>query len=161
MSQAIISCSLCKSLMSWPPTHGLSPYIPLSVYFYKNRPCSFTQSPVVCALFQDLLTEFEYIMSDTMIWSSVYHISTTQPSEVLCMMWNFPTPSRANVASYDNKWYLYSNLIMICVQVLKETLIRHGFIFESDTDTEVIPKLAKFVFDKARDGEGSMLYILQ
>ncbi|KAM0871084.1 hypothetical protein ACQ4PT_039619 [Festuca glaucescens] len=38
--------------------------------------------------------------------------------------------------------------------VLKETLIRHGFRFESDTDTEVIPKLAKFVFDKARDGEG-------
>jgi glucosamine--fructose-6-phosphate aminotransferase (isomerizing) len=45
---------------------------------------------------------------------------------------------------------------MLCVQVLKETLIRHGFIFESDTDTEVIPKLAKFVFDKARDGEGIM-----
>lgn len=33
-------------------------------------------------------------------------------------------------------------------QVLKETLLRHGFQFESDTDTEVIPKLAKFVFDK-------------
>ncbi|URE33191.1 SIS domain [Musa troglodytarum] len=37
--------------------------------------------------------------------------------------------------------------------VLKETLIRHGFTFESETDTEVIPKLAKFVFDKARDEE--------
>ncbi len=33
------------------------------------------------------------------------------------------------------------------VQVLKETLVRHGFVFESDTDTEVIPKLAKFVYD--------------
>ena len=40
------------------------------------------------------------------------------------------------------------------LQVLKETLIRHGFTFESDTDTEVIPKLAKFVFDKARDEGG-------
>lgn len=40
------------------------------------------------------------------------------------------------------------------LQVLKETLIRHGFTFESETDTEVIPKLAKFVFDKARDEEG-------
>lgn len=36
-------------------------------------------------------------------------------------------------------------------QVLKETLVRHGFTFESDTDTEVIPKLAKFVFDKANE----------
>lgn len=41
------------------------------------------------------------------------------------------------------------------LQVLKETLIRHGFTFESETDTEVIPKLAKFLFDKANDGEGS------
>ncbi|KAH9326597.1 hypothetical protein KI387_006775 [Taxus chinensis] len=44
--------------------------------------------------------------------------------------------------------------------VLKETLLRHGFEFESDTDTEVIPKLAKFVFDtlteqKMKDGKDS------
>jgi glutamine---fructose-6-phosphate transaminase (isomerizing) len=42
------------------------------------------------------------------------------------------------------------------VQVLKETLTRHGFTFESDTDTEVIPKLAKFVFDKSHDEQGSV-----
>ena len=42
-------------------------------------------------------------------------------------------------------------------QVLKETLTRHGFTFESETDTEVIPKLAKFVFDKAREGIAFML----
>ena len=53
----------------------------------------------------------------------------------------------------------HSNLIFgVSVQILKETLVRHGFTFESDTDTEVIPKLAKFVFDQARDGEGIMLY---
>lgn len=40
-------------------------------------------------------------------------------------------------------------------QVLKETLVRHGFTFESETDTEVIPKLAKFVFDKANEVEGN------
>ncbi|KAA8520210.1 hypothetical protein F0562_014466 [Nyssa sinensis] len=34
---------------------------------------------------------------------------------------------------------------------LKETFVRHGFTFESKTDTEVIPKLAKFVFDKANE----------
>ena len=44
-------------------------------------------------------------------------------------------------------------MILYCSlrQVLKETLVRHGFTFESDTDTEVIPKLAKFVFDKANE----------
>ena len=40
---------------------------------------------------------------------------------------------------------------MCGLQVLKETLLRHGFTFESETDTEVIPKLAKFVFDKANE----------
>jgi hypothetical protein len=35
----------------------------------------------------------------------------------------------------------------------------HGFIFESDTDTEVIPKLAKFVFDKAHDEKGIDLFL--
>lgn len=44
---------------------------------------------------------------------------------------------------------------MLCVQVLKETLLRHGFTFESETDTEVIPKLAKFVYDKANEAAGT------
>lgn len=43
-------------------------------------------------------------------------------------------------------------LLFFFLKVLKETLIRHGFTFESNTDTEVIPKLAKFVFDQAREG---------
>ena len=47
------------------------------------------------------------------------------------------------------------------MQVLKETLTRHGFTFESDTDTEVIPKLAKFVFDKSHDEEGTAFFILE
>ncbi|KAI9114077.1 hypothetical protein K1719_014727 [Acacia pycnantha] len=33
--------------------------------------------------------------------------------------------------------------LLFFFEVLKETLIRHGFTFESETDTEVIPKLAK------------------
>lgn len=44
-----------------------------------------------------------------------------------------------------------SHYSLLYIQVLKETLIRHGFTFESETDTEVIPKLAKFVFDKANE----------
>ena len=51
------------------------------------------------------------------------------------------------------------------VKVLKETLLRHGFEFESETDTEVIPKLAKFVYDSlqeenAGNGHGEFLWIL-
>lgn len=40
--------------------------------------------------------------------------------------------------------------------MLKETLLRHGFAFESETDTEVIPKLAKFIFDNMNE-EGIVL----
>ncbi|KAL6495724.1 Glutamine--fructose-6-phosphate aminotransferase [isomerizing] 2 [Orobanche gracilis] len=43
--------------------------------------------------------------------------------------------------------------------VLKETLVRHGFTFESETDTEVIPKLSKFVFDNANEeGDKSVTF---
>jgi glucosamine--fructose-6-phosphate aminotransferase (isomerizing) len=28
------------------------------------------------------------------------------------------------------------------------TALRHGYVFESETDTEVIPKLTKYLFDK-------------
>ncbi|KAH7278864.1 hypothetical protein KP509_38G060200 [Ceratopteris richardii] len=38
---------------------------------------------------------------------------------------------------------------------LKETLLKYGFHFESDTDTEVIPKLAKFVHDSLNEDLGS------
>ncbi|KAJ0456222.1 putative nucleophile aminohydrolase [Helianthus annuus] len=36
--------------------------------------------------------------------------------------------------------------------VLQQSLLEQGFTFESDTDTEVIPKLEKFVFDKEIEG---------
>lgn len=53
-----------------------------------------------------------------------------------------------SVIAYDPIYHTFS----LHVQVLKETLLRHGFTFESDTDTEVIPKLAKYVFDQANEG---------
>ncbi|KAM7476762.1 hypothetical protein LguiB_024005 [Lonicera macranthoides] len=52
-----------------------------------------------------------------------------------------------------NEFVVVHNGVITNYEVLKETLIRHGFIFESETDTEVIPKLAKFVFDKAHEGD--------
>lgn len=47
----------------------------------------------------------------------------------------------------DNEFLVVHNGIITNYLVLKETLLRHGFEFESDTDTEVIAKLAKFVYD--------------
>ncbi|KAL5994829.1 Glutamine--fructose-6-phosphate aminotransferase [isomerizing] 2 [Asimina triloba] len=67
-----------------------------------------------------------------------------------------PSPRNGHPQSSGagNDFLVVHNGIITNYEVLKETLIRHGFTFESDTDTEVIPKLAKFVFDKANDGEG-------
>jgi len=46
------------------------------------------------------------------------------------------------------------NGIITNYKALKETLVRKGFTFESDTDTEVVPKLCKFVYDRlAKEGE--------
>ncbi|XP_047087520.1 glutamine--fructose-6-phosphate aminotransferase [isomerizing] 1-like isoform X1 [Lolium rigidum] len=69
-----------------------------------------------------------------------------------------PKNSHPQSSGAGDEFLVVHNGIITNYEVLKETLIRHGFIFESDTDTEVIPKLAKFVFDKARDGEGDMTF---
>ncbi|XP_004492849.1 glutamine--fructose-6-phosphate aminotransferase [isomerizing] 1 isoform X1 [Cicer arietinum] len=50
-----------------------------------------------------------------------------------------------------NEFMVVHNGVITNYEVLKATLLRHGFIFESETDTEVIPKLAKFVYDKATE----------
>ncbi|KAI9079484.1 hypothetical protein K1719_038566 [Acacia pycnantha] len=53
----------------------------------------------------------------------------------------------------DEPTCFFGLFLLFFFEVLKETLLRHGFTFESETDTEVIPKLAKFVFDKANEAE--------
>ncbi|CAA6669157.1 unnamed protein product [Spirodela intermedia] len=68
-----------------------------------------------------------------------------------------PRNSHPQTSGEYNEFLVVHNGIITNYEVLKETLIRHGFIFESDTDTEVIPKLAKFVFDKAHDGDGDQM----
>ncbi|ERM98196.1 glutamine--fructose-6-phosphate aminotransferase [isomerizing] 2 isoform X1 [Amborella trichopoda] len=70
-----------------------------------------------------------------------------------------PRNSHPQSSGAGNAFLVVHNGIITNYAVLKETLIRHGFEFESETDTEVIPKLAKFVFDKlmehkADDAEG-------
>ncbi|CAH2080454.1 unnamed protein product [Thlaspi arvense] len=56
------------------------------------------------------------------------------------------------MSSHQGLFVVESSLsVRVLMQVLKETLLRQRFTFESETDTEVIPKLAKFVFDKANE----------
>ncbi|KAJ0985263.1 hypothetical protein J5N97_003619 [Dioscorea zingiberensis] len=64
-----------------------------------------------------------------------------------------PSPRNSHPQSSGtwNEFIVVHNGIITNYEVLKETLIRNGFTFESETDTEVIPKLAKFVFDKAHE----------
>ncbi|KAL8171493.1 hypothetical protein V2J09_023297 [Rumex salicifolius] len=62
-----------------------------------------------------------------------------------------PRNSHPQTSGPENDFVVVHNGVITNYQVLKETLTRHGFTFESETDTEVIPKLAKFVFDKANE----------
>ncbi|XP_062159408.1 glutamine--fructose-6-phosphate aminotransferase [isomerizing] 1 [Alnus glutinosa] len=63
-----------------------------------------------------------------------------------------PRNSHPQSSGDGNEFLVVHNGVITNYEVLKETLVRHGFTFESETDTEVIPKLAKFVFDKATEG---------
>ncbi|VAH92801.1 unnamed protein product [Triticum turgidum subsp. durum] len=69
-----------------------------------------------------------------------------------------PKNSHPQSSGTGDEFLVVHNGIITNYEILKETLIRHGFTFVSDTDTEVIPKLAKFVFDQACDGEGDMTF---
>ncbi|CAO2817367.1 unnamed protein product [Amaranthus hypochondriacus] len=64
-----------------------------------------------------------------------------------------PKNSHPQTSGPENEFVVVHNGVITNYEVLKETLMRHGFTFESDTDTEVIPKLAKYVFDKANEGQ--------
>ncbi|KAL3832967.1 hypothetical protein ACJIZ3_007703 [Penstemon smallii] len=71
-----------------------------------------------------------------------------------------PSPENSHPQTSDsgNEFLVVHNGIITNYEVLKETLLRHGFTFESETDTEVIPKLAKFVFDNANE-EGNQVVL--
>lgn len=66
-----------------------------------------------------------------------------------------PRNSHPQSSGAGNDFLVVHNGVITNYEVLKQSLLRHGYTFESETDTEVIPKLAKFVFDKANEeGEG-------
>lgn len=69
-----------------------------------------------------------------------------------------PRNSHPQSSGAGDEFLVVHNGIITNYEVLKETLTRHGFTFESDTDTEVIPKLAKFVFDKSHDEQGDVTF---
>ncbi|GJM88092.1 hypothetical protein PR202_ga04117 [Eleusine coracana subsp. coracana] len=69
-----------------------------------------------------------------------------------------PRNSHPQSSGAGDEFLVVHNGIITNYEVLKETLTRHGFIFVSDTDTEVIPKLAKFVFDQAHDEKGDVTF---
>ena len=56
--------------------------------------------------------------------------------------------SHPHTSDTTNEFLVVHNGIITNHQPLKEMLQRKGFAFESDTDTEVIPKLTKYFFDK-------------
>ncbi|KAK9156549.1 hypothetical protein Scep_003123 [Stephania cephalantha] len=62
-----------------------------------------------------------------------------------------PRNSHPQSSGPANEFLVVHNGVITNYEVLKETLVRHGFTFESETDTEIIPKLAKFVYDNANE----------
>ncbi|GLU00314.1 hypothetical protein SLE2022_176910 [Rubroshorea leprosula] len=72
-----------------------------------------------------------------------------------------PSPKNCHpqTSGAENEFLVVHNGIITNYEVFKETLVRHGFSFESETDTEVIPKLAKYVFDRANeDGDQTVTF---
>ncbi|EYU27021.1 hypothetical protein MIMGU_mgv1a002348mg [Erythranthe guttata] len=70
-----------------------------------------------------------------------------------------PRNSHPQTSDASNEFLVVHNGVITNYEVLKQTLIRHGFTFQSETDTEVIPKLAKFVFDNANEeGDKSVTF---
>lgn len=55
--------------------------------------------------------------------------------------------SHPQSSGVENDFVVVHNGIITNYKTLKQMLIRKGYEFESDTDTEVIPKLAKYLYD--------------
>ncbi|CAL5192811.1 unnamed protein product [Lathyrus oleraceus] len=68
-----------------------------------------------------------------------------------------PRNSHPQTSGPNNDFMVVHNGVITNYEVLKATLIRHGFTFKSETDTEVIPILAKFVYDKANEVAGGQV----
>jgi len=56
--------------------------------------------------------------------------------------------SHSHRSDTSNDFLVVHNGIITNYRELKEKLTKKGFVFESETDTEVIPKLAKYIYEK-------------
>mmetsp|Transcript_5978 Transcript_5978/g.15895 ORF Transcript_5978/g.15895 Transcript_5978/m.15895 type:complete len:698 (-) Transcript_5978:1845-3938(-) len=62
--------------------------------------------------------------------------------------------SHPHISDEGSEFTVVHNGILTNYKFLKEFLVKHGETFVSETDTEVIPKLCKFIFQGLRKTEG-------
>lgn len=62
-----------------------------------------------------------------------------------------PTNSHPHVSDSENTFIVVHNGIITNFEALKNFLMKEGYVFYSDTDTEIIPKLAKYIYDNSTD----------
>ncbi|KAJ9519758.1 hypothetical protein QJQ45_013440 [Haematococcus lacustris] len=68
--------------------------------------------------------------------------------------------SHPQVSDLDCEFTVVHNGIITNYKFLKEFLVKNGERFVSDTDTEVIPKLCKFVYDRLREAAAVAVWVL-
>ncbi|XP_020777623.1 glutamine--fructose-6-phosphate aminotransferase [isomerizing] 2 [Boleophthalmus pectinirostris] len=64
-----------------------------------------------------------------------------------------PVNSHPHRSDKDNEFVVIHNGIITNYKELREYLINKGYEFESETDTEVIPKLIKYIYDNRENDE--------
>lgn len=62
-----------------------------------------------------------------------------------------PVNSHPQRSDSENEFVVIHNGIITNFKVLKQFLLNKGFVFESETDTEVIPKLLKYIHDTTEE----------
>ncbi|CAB4041923.1 glutamine--fructose-6-phosphate aminotransferase [isomerizing] 1 isoform X2, partial [Paramuricea clavata] len=66
--------------------------------------------------------------------------------------------SHPHRSSHENEFIVIHNGIITNFKDIKTFLQSKGYKFESETDTEVIPKLAKYLYEKSNEEEGTLCF---